>query len=738
MKTITLILIFFINITATANTQISNLITPVKYFVNHEVELDHLYNKLLLHKKAGLVGISGIGKTQFARMYAYKNQGKYNIIWFFDCNADLSEQFVQLAKELNQKICIKEKCTLAEHVASAQQSVIKYLTPKNDWLLIFDNVKINENQKLSDIIKWEHNGHVIISSQDGKNIPNSIQVPYLKEADAISLAGNILDKKEYNAIKKLVSTFKGYPVLITQAAIFLETNKYISLEEYGEILAQSDDKMRNHMDLVKKELTPSAQNLLYKIAMINNQKFSKALIKIIADNKTFLEDLQSISRFGLISLVYDAQDKQIFEMHDTVRKSVIEIAGNKMLKDIIEENIDSINKIMPKGKNSRQLLISADDTLLSNLQQLLNNAEYYNANIYKIMELRKNLMSFYVGLGSNLCQEMESWFFQNKGNINSIFMSNYQKAVYAEYLVLIGVYECYLKASLTDGIKCFKEAAELINSINGYFELKFMTYSQLAQAYVFNGDQNNTKIYLQKSEEIVDKIPDNLDVILLWFTKSKSDLSEGKYAIALTSIQKAIELAKHLPQDYYVFPLYTLEAEILNYMSEYNAAYEITNRIYGLEIGQIKDGNAGGYRIRVIVELARAELGLGKLEQSLNHAKEAIYIYKNDKSRNNTDINISKDTDLASALVIEAEALVALNQTEEAAQSFATAETIFYNNYRDNINNLDNISYLYLKAALATCNLPDSFWYIKFSTQLIEKFGEDHFRSKELLTKCQR
>jgi len=52
---------------------------------------------------------------------------------------------------------------------------------------------------------------------------------------------------------------------------------------------------------------------------------------------------------------------------------------------------------------------------------------------------------------------------------------------------------------------------------------------------------------------------------------------------------------------------------------------------------------------------------------------------------------------LASALVIEAEALVALNQTEEAAQSFATAETIFYNNYRDNINNLDNISYLYVQ-----------------------------------------
>ena len=738
MKVIILILIFFVNITASANTKISNLITPVKYFVNHELALDDLNNKLLFHKKAGLVGISGIGKTQFARMYAYKNQEKYNIIWFFDCNADLPEQFVQLAKEINKKICIKEQCTLAEHVVSAQQSVIKYLAPKHDWLLIFDNVKINENEKLNDIIKWEHNGHVIISSQDGKNIPHPIQVAYLKEDDAISLAGNILNRKDYKVIKKLVSAFKGYPVLITQAAIFLEMNKYISLEEYSQILAQSDDKMRNHMDLVKKELTPSAQNLLYKIAMINTQRFSKAFIKTIANNKAFIEDLQSISRFGLISLVYEEQGKQIFEMHDTVKKSVIEIVTNKILKDIIEENINHINKIMPKGKNSRQLLISTDDTLLSNLQQLLNNAEYYNADIYKIMELRKNLMSFYVGLGSNICQEMENWFFQNKDNINSILMSEYQKAVYAEYLVLIGVYECYLKVSLTDGIKYFKEAAELINSINGYFELKFMTYSQLAQAYVFNGDQKNTKVFLQKSEEIIDKIPDNLDVILLWAVKSKSDLAGGKYATALTFIQKAIELAKHLPQDYYVFPLYTLEAEVLNYMSKYNTAYDITKRIYDLEIGQIKDGNAGGYRIRVIVELARAELGIGKIEQSLNHAKEAIYIYMNDKSRHNTDLNVSKDTDLASALVVEAEALAELKRSEEAAQSFATAETIFYNNYRDNINNLDNISYLYLKAALATCNLPDSFWYVKFSTQLIEKFGEDHFRSKELLAKCQR
>ena len=75
----------------------------------------------------------------------------------------------------------------------------------------------------------------------------------------------ILTKRLFHSNVYKFVTFSKY-----SNTIFLETNKYISLEEYGEILAQSDDKMRNHMDLVKKELTPSAQNLLYKIICIIN------------------------------------------------------------------------------------------------------------------------------------------------------------------------------------------------------------------------------------------------------------------------------------------------------------------------------------------------------------------------------------------------------------------------------------------------------------------------------------
>lgn len=727
-----LFFILFFHITVKADDKISNLVIPVKYFVNHDSELEDLRAKLLLHNKAGIVGISGIGKTQFARMYAHTNQEHYKIIWFFDCDSDLSIQFVQLAKELNKK----EQCNIAESVASAKQAVMNYMSPRKDWLLVFDNIKINGNKKLSDIMTWEHNGHLLISSQDGENLSNYIPIKYLKEQDATQLVVNILHNKDDEVVQKLISQFKGYPISLTQAAIFLDTNKHMSLEEYSAILTKSENKMKHHIELVIKELNASAINLLYKIAMINNQKFSKSLIKTMNNSDSFTEDLQSIIKFGLISLVSEDANRETFEMHDTVKKSLIEIANSKILQNVIEDNITHINGIMPKGKNDRQQLIAEDDTLLSNLEQLLINAEYYKIDIYKIMELRKNLMSFYVGLGSNRCQEMQEWLYQNKSKIESIFIGEHHRAVYAEYLVLIGIDECYLKASLANGIKAFREAEEIISNITGYFDLKFMTYSQLAQAYVFNGDQKNTKIYTYKSEELLNKIPNNLDVILLWVVKAKSDLADGKYTTALAFIQTALDLAKNLPQDYYVFPLYTIKSEILNYMHNFVDAYEITKRIYDLEIGHIKDGSAGGYRVRVIVELARAELGLTKIEESLGHSKEAIYIYINDKSRNNQNLALSKDTDLAAAFVIEGEALAAKGLQEIAAQSFATAETIFYNNYRENIIYLDNISYLYLQAAIATCNLPNSFWYTKFSTQLVEKFGKNHPRTIELFSKC--
>ncbi|MES2215230.1 MAG: hypothetical protein V4485_04335, partial [Pseudomonadota bacterium] len=62
-----------------ANSAISNMIEPVKYFVDHEYQLKDLDNKLSMYKTTSLIGISGMGKTQLARTYVQRNKGNYKL-----------------------------------------------------------------------------------------------------------------------------------------------------------------------------------------------------------------------------------------------------------------------------------------------------------------------------------------------------------------------------------------------------------------------------------------------------------------------------------------------------------------------------------------------------------------------------------------------------------------------------------------------------------------------------------
>lgn len=58
-----LIVVLVMHNSACANESISNLITPVSYFVDHVKQLDELKNNLAKYRQASIVGTSGIGKT---------------------------------------------------------------------------------------------------------------------------------------------------------------------------------------------------------------------------------------------------------------------------------------------------------------------------------------------------------------------------------------------------------------------------------------------------------------------------------------------------------------------------------------------------------------------------------------------------------------------------------------------------------------------------------------------------
>ena len=720
-------------ITFNANAIISNAVEPVKYFVNHSLELEGIKSKLSLYGKANIVGISGIGKTQISRMYAYTNRNKYNLIWFFDCSTDLDSQYALLASEINRHT--NQEFKLSENVLSAKNSVIKYLTSKKNWLLIFDNIKIKENHKINDITLLEHNGNIIINSQDEEGLIDSINVSYLNNDDTIRLL-NMLLKRDVNFKNNLSSAFKGYPIFITNAAIFLDKNKHLNLEEYNKILNHSENKMKNHINLVINELKKSTKDLLYKISLINNQRFSKELLKTISEEKTFIEDLQELIRFGIISTVTssDVSNKLKFEMHDMVRDLLILNMKNSDKIINLEKILNSINVLFPRNISDRYSIFREDDTLINNLEILLNNAEIYSVNKNKIMELRKNLMSFYLNsLDYHNCQKMMDWLLKNKKNMKSTIALSTEKDKinYVEYIIDIAVYEDFAKSDYKNSIKFLEEAKEIIKDIKGYNDVKFTLFAQLSQTYAFRGDIENAKKNIEITKKIIDNSDVKLDLGLYWFIKSKISLLEGKYDSAINSIEENIKTESHLSQGTFTAPTYILQSEILNYMGIFEKSYNIINNILEQEL---KNNNEDHEIIaRILVQLSRSELGLGKIKESLDYAEKSVSIFINhEMATNHFELINSHNIDLAEAYVAQAEALAAMNKLEDAIKSVAIADVIFYNVYGKNMYNLDNISYMYYKACIVSNNANDKNSFDRFKNKLTNSSRNNDTRIIEL------
>ena len=703
---------------------VTNLIEPVKFFTNHELQFNTVSNQLLTYNQVGIVGISGIGKTQLARMYAYKHKEQYDIIWFFDCEADLPEQFVGLAKMINNDICKNSGCNLPETIDIAQKSVIEYLTPKKTWLLVFDNLTLNQNQKIKDITEWQHNGHVVLCSQDAKDLPIPVRMSAFGFKDSIEILTKLMGDIKPETIDELIKTFKGNPALTVKAGLFLKDNKYMNAEEYKNILAESNNKVQTHIELVMKQLNTPAKDLLNKIALLNNHKLSKNIIEhIVVDKSDLTQSLYDLSRFGLIETTNETG--LIFEMHDIIKDTVLELAGKKINLNNVNELLDQFNNITPPkdGSLHRYSTISKDDAMISNHEILLRNAEKYNANPYKIMELRKNLMDFY-GMNKDPinCKRMTEWLKEKeeKKVFDVSLMNNDTKAAYSWYLALMGMYE--------DSVY-FNKAKEVLREVKDYPRMETGVHDIIALTEISRGNLAEAEKIIPIIEKINSKNLDKVSVNRVLYVKARLFLAQGNYTEALNFINKFITAEQELMQRTSGAMYYVFKAEILNNLQNFQDAYQIMAELYKKE----HDKNTNEYLIaRILTQLARSELGLNKIEEAKSHgdlSEKTLLLIKPDNAK--TPQN-STDIDLAAILVVRGDILAVSNNFTGAIECYEMAEKIYRNAYKTNLGNLDNVSYLLLQGVKSSVKLNNKFWYKHFAGTLKRLFPIEHHRVKEL------
>ncbi|WP_341760915.1 tetratricopeptide repeat protein [Candidatus Tisiphia endosymbiont of Thecophora atra] len=731
-KFLTLFILLIIYSNTFAQEQVSNLITPVSYFVNHEQQLKTIKDNLSKYKQTSLVGTSGIGKTQLSRMYAYENKNNYDLIWFFDCNLDLNEQFVKLAKQLNST----RKTNISEEVALAKKEVISYLTSTNKWLLVFDNLKVNENKKVQDLIDWEHNGHVAFCSQDNEKLPNIIAMTLLDRPTIVALANNLLDNKDNNSIEFLTQSFSGYPILIVQGTQLLNKIKGLDKEEYKKKIYQATDKIATNINMVIQQLKPSAIKLLNKIALLNNQSFSKQLLTAITDNPdTLNDDIYQLSKFMLITNINSNDNNPIFEMHDIVSNKIMELNGDN--NKIYLENI--IAKLPKPTRTLSGYLWRTAQTIAENLEIILKNSEGYNINIYTILKLRSELLLLYINVGDNSkIQQMVDWFNQKNQQIKLWQMPENYKFYYSRYLGAIGIYNRLIR-NFETAISYFTKSLEILYTLDndeGNDALKFNLIHQICITYINIGEIKLAEELLKKIEKLATQEVEHIYTI--YFLKAYLFYTQGKYNEALEYRDQSIELLiknGFHANGLYLNRIYIYRVMVLNCLGRYQEAYAQAQQLYNTSKKLI----GYDYDIKfscIYTEMAKSKLGLGKVYKASEYINKAILLAE--ENNNSENINYSKNFDLAATYVVQGDILFAQDRLKQAMESYKKAFVIYHYLYGNRSKNVAQVSELYNKGAKAACKSKDLYNYKFFGKPQIKEFGIHHPNTVDMFEYCKQ
>lgn len=711
-----------------------NQVKPVHYFVNNESELTELRDKLLKNGKVGITGISGKGKSELAKKYAEHYQNEYELIAFVNADLDFTPQYVEIAKSINSS-GKQTGNVLSLNPNDVKNEVMKYLSKIDKWLLIYDNLKINQNIRIQDIMEWENNGHIIFTTQDTQNLPYRVEMNYLKDKDVMQLINNIIKMPSDHVTSRIVERCKGYPYLVSKISTFVANNKHKNIDEVIDYIDKSDNPVSGFTKLLLNSLNQSAAEMLLKISLLNGEKISRNLINIISSGyskQSIADDIHQLVMLGAMQCISDDIEEQYFRVHELLQLEVIKNATGKQKQELVNSIIDSLNNILPENYlGARHKIIADDISMISNIEKLLISAEKYNADFYKNMKLCKYVMDYYIGIrDNNNSEKMAQWLIDRQNRIDLTMMGDDEKDIYAYYLAKIGAYEELIRNNNKKGEEYYKQAIVIADSTSLLIS-KMTSRFQLARLQIFTGDVASAK---QTVNEMLNLQYDHDDKT--WYLQVKILIAEKQYEkalpLAIWGIKEYAKTGDNNSANF--FHLSLVESEIRNNLKNYQSAYDIAAQLNRLNKENMS--NPTITKGRILIQLARAEYGLGDIKKALQDIETTI------SSLLQNPITLLIEKDLADAYSVKADILsLAKNKGNEALQMYDKAESLYYNLYRGNIRNMQNVADVYSNAAKVSCVVGDNKSYRRFFSKLKKYFGSKNPLTLEVedfcKTKCQ-
>lgn len=708
-----------------------NVHQPVEYFTNQNELINKLKNSLESQGIANISGVRGSGKTELVKKYFEVYYNNYKFAGYFDGAISLTPQLVGFAEYINANA--KEGSKISLDPESIRDNLIKYLNQQNDWLLIFDNLPLNNNE-VNKFVSLKDSGHIICISANNQGKSNQIITNNLQIEHVKNLLGKIMKVPDQKLIDELseILVKKGSPTaLIVDSAYFLNNHPHYTVKEYIKKITNNNELVKNYLELALDSLSLEAKRLLTKIALLNNQEISKNVIANIVNNADEVNELLTeLLNTNLLRMLNLDRDNPIFGLHDIYRDELLRLPDNK---NTIQELVILLNRTFPEqfkyGNEIRHIFLN-DQTLAGNIEVLLRNVEKYNIKpTYNILELRLNALinAFELSFMSQ-AEEHIQWFKESFLSHNILPKTNNEKKLFSTFLIHLSSSEFFIYMNAVKALEHLFLAKDIIKDEESNNDLKSYINIDIGQIQAYIGDLENSRKSITQAESLVNYNSNAMIKIL--FVKSLIYLMEGDYHNALSELTKEIELCKHLGYEEEWPAITGQKAKILNSLGRFEEAYIATYNLYYKNYPLLQNNDTD--KCDILTQLSRAQLGLSKIPEALEHAKIGTDLLLSNKKRNNTALNLSTDIFLAEALVAYGDSLSNLNELARALEEYNKAERIYKNVYKNNFSKIDNVSYLVLQAAKVSYKSGHMLWYKHYSGLLKKILPIEHIRVQEL------
>jgi tetratricopeptide (TPR) repeat protein len=301
-------------------------------FTGREEELNALRDSLRAGETTALVqaqaihGLGGVGKTQLATEYAYRNAADYDIVWWVRSEdpTTLASDYAALAVKLD----LPEKDEPKQSVIV--EAVKEWLRLHTGWLLIFDNVV--DAASVRGYIPPGDAGHTIITSRSPswRGVASPLSVYTLPMDEAVAFLLKRTGEQDQAAAKNLAEALGRLPLALEQASAYIEASgssmaRYLKLftERQREMLQRGKpsteypDTIATTWSLSFQNVerdNPAAADLLrlcaffapddipLKILIDGIEEMPESLAVIVADELSFNDALAALRQYSLIEV----------------------------------------------------------------------------------------------------------------------------------------------------------------------------------------------------------------------------------------------------------------------------------------------------------------------------------------------------------------------------------------------------------------------------------------------------